>query len=345
MRRNVRWVALAVLLLFILGGLAGFRHVSKIRFVAGSWVVRVPFGEAPDQVKQARGIDGRTYGPLTFAANGKNVVVADSYHQQLLYFSPGHVDRRPLEGAMIEDLSLNRQGQVLATDNRTLSVWLLNGDAKKRIVALTHWRGYTEALWKVNWTPKGNVLLEWIQFGRGSFATRLQEYSAAGRLMRTMAESFVSPNDVRPLSLHPMSAAPIRNFQVAPNGSVYIEPQQMPSHTPTIRVYGANGLYLRTVVIGTQGAARAMDFLGVDRRGWIYVALNITIPHEARVLVVDNRGRTIANIPVQAVPVHAATYGQVLPSGKLYLDQSSATHYRLRVYRPLFYKVWQWRGF
>lgn len=338
-----RFVLVGAVLLLIIAGIAGFRRVPETRFAAGPWVASTAFGSGLGQAGRVVGIDGRPYGPLTFASNGKTTVVADTYHEQLLYFHHRQVKLRPLKDAMVEDMSVNAAGRVLVADNRALTLWLVSRKSVRKVVSIPHTKGYTEALWRVGLTPNDRVLVEWVRFGRGTFSTHLDEYSADGRFIRSLAESRVSRNGFQPLGRS--TDMPIRDFQVAPDGNVYVEPENTTASDRVIRIYRPNGLPMGHVVIHSRGNVRRTDFLGIDRRGWIYLAINIDVPHKARVLVVNGHGQQVADIPIAAVPVYAATFGRVLPSGQLLLDQSTISHYRIREYRPVTRRVLKWVGF
>ena len=121
---------------------------------------------------------------------------------------------------------------------------------------------------------------------------------------------------------------PVRNFQVAPDGNLYIEPVGLNSLSRTIRIYRPNGLLMGEVVVRAPVAIERSDLLGISRQGWIYLAVNIDVPHKARVLIVSPEGHVIGDLHVPAVPIYAANYGRVLPSGVLYLAE------RRRALRP-----------
>ena len=341
---RMRFAVIGLLLAGILVALAGFRRVPVTEFVAGRAVASVAIGTRPNDAGSARGIDGREYGPLTFASNGRLTVVADTYRSRLLYFTARRPVRAvPLPDAMVEDMAVSRSGHVLAADNRALSLWFLGPQGNRKVMSLPHDRGYTEALWRVGLAPGNRLLVEWVRFGRGSFSSRLDEYNDHGKLIRTLAESTLSRSGYEPLSGTSIGS-PVRSFQVAPDGSIYVEPEDVNAASRVIRIYRQNGLPLGHVVIHPPGYVRRTDFLGIDGRGWIYLALNLHERHRARLLVVDSQGRTIADLKVRAVPLYAATYGRVLPSGELLLDQSTRSRYRIEVFRPVTRLVWRWRG-
>lgn len=339
-----RFLVMAALIVVMLVGLSGFHRVKVTHFKPGPYVVNLTFGSGPNQVGRTVGIDGRSYGPLTFATNGRRTVVADTYRERLLSFGGGHPQAHPLTGEMVEDLALDTSGSTLAVDNRALTVWRIGRHSAKRIMRLPHQTGYSEAIWHVGLAPRGRILVEWVRIGHGTLSTRLDEYTLTGKFVRALSESRVSRDGFQPLTGESL-VSPVKDFQVAPDGSIYVEPQQIQTHDRIIRIYREDGLFMGNVMIKSRQKIRRADFLGIDRRGWIYLAVNLDVPHRARLLVVNGQGQTVANVHVSAVPVYAATYGRVLPSGMVYLDQSTKTQYRIQTFRPVTRQIWRWSGF
>ncbi len=344
MQGRGRFIVVGALLLAILAMRSGFHRVNVTRFAPGPYVVDLPFGPGPKAVGRAVGIDGRPYGPLAFSSNGRTTVIADTYHERLLYFHHGRLRSRPVGGEMIEELLIDRAGRVFAVDNRSLSLKLYTGSSVRRVMGLKHQPGYSESLWHVGLAPNGRIIVESVRIGRGTLSTRIDEYSASGRFVRSLSETRVSQQGLQPESGSTI-VTPVKSFQVAPDGDLYIEPQQTQGSNRIIRIYRENGLFMGNVVIRSPERIRRADFLGIDQQGWIYLAVNIDVPHKARILIVDGRGQMVANLHVGAIPVYGATYGYVLPTGVLYLDQSTRSSYRIREYRPVTRRVWRWTGF
>ena len=339
------FVVVGAVLAAILVLLSGYRRVSVLEFKPGPLVVRMPFGSSPTSVGRAIGIDGRLYGPLTFATNGNMTVVADTYRERLLEFSKDRMTAVATPGKMVEDLAVAPSGSVVMADNRTLSIWMLDQGKFKKIVQFQTHSGYSEALWHIGIGSPSRMFVERVQFGHGAFAARLDEYTLSGRFVRRLAEAQGSRGGgLMPLASSVISE-PVRNFQVAPDGNLYIEPVGLNSLSRTIRIYRPNGLLMGEVVVRAPVAIERSDLLGISRQGWIYLAVNIDVPHKARVLIVSPEGHVIGDLHVPAVPIYAANYGRVLPSGVLYLDDSTPNAYQIRIYRPTHRKVWRWGGF
>ncbi|NMP21474.1 hypothetical protein [Sulfobacillus harzensis] len=345
MRGRVRFLAVGVALLVIVVLLSGFRRVTVTQFEPGPLAVKLPFGRTPDAVGRAVGIDGRVYGPLTFATNGHLTVIADTYRQRLLLIENGRITEVPTLNQLVEDLQVSRDGDVLVADNRRLAIWMLSHGRRKKVVEFTHSDGYTEALWHLGLGRGQKLYVEMVRFGHGTFAAQLDEYLLTGRFVRRLAESKGGRQEpLTPLS-DSLIGEPVRNFQVAPDGDLYVEPASLSSTTRTITVYNPEGRFIRNVALRSPIAITHSDLLGVSRRGWIYLGVNLASRNHAQVLVANGDGHMVADLHVPAVDVYAATYGRVVPSGVLYLDQSTNKQYRLATYRPVTRRVWRWGGF
>ncbi len=345
MSSRAKFLVMGSLLLAILLGISGFRRVPVTAYESQGVVVKLPFGNSADSAGRARGIDGRLYGPLTFAVNAHMVVVADSYHERLLVFHKGRMTEIPALGKMIEDIALSPNNQIVAADNRQLTVWSFEKNRARSIVRFSGPKGYTDALWHIALAPRQGILVERLRFGHGTFQARIDEYSMKGQLIRSLAEARAGRHGV----LNPLGsgniALPVQNLQVAPDGHLYLEPMPLGASSRSLRIYQQDGMPLGQLIIQSPEKILRSDFLGVDSRGRVYMVINMDVPHKARVLVAEPNGRLIADIPVPAVPVYAANYGRVLPSGEFYLDASTASTYQLRSYRPVTRRVWRWMGF
>ena len=344
MAARIRWGVVGALLIGILLAISGFRQVKVLTFKPGPMVVQVPYGGSPDAMGRAIGIDGRLYGPLTFVTNGQVTVVADTYRQRLVFFRKGHVTSLPMTGQMTEALAINEQGTLVAADNRSMALWKIQHGKVSPIVEFKPPKGYTEAIWHVGLSPKDRLYVERVRFGHGQFVVRLDEYTLAGQFVRRLAQAKGGHSG----RLIPLSGSmindPVRDFTLAPDGHVYIEPAEISGSERIIRIYQSNGAYLGQVVVHSPEPIHRSELLGISRQGWIYLAVNFDVPHRARVLVVNGQGQTIADLKVPTVSVYAANYGRVLPSGVLYLDESTSAQYQIRSFAPVTKMVWHWVG-
>lgn len=326
----------------ILVVLVGFRQVRVLTFVPGKDVVTLPFGDAPDAVGRAVGIDGRLYGPLTFAVNASTVVVADSYRERLMIFHHRRLVVVPTTGQMLENIAMTPAGQVVMTDNRTLALWESDRMHLHKLVQFRAHKGYSEALWNLAVSPRAGLFVEQVKLGQGAFATWIDEYTLKGRLVRRLASSEGQRDpDLLPLSGGTITE-PIRNFTVAPNGHIYVESYGNSPRVRVIHIYKKNGTYLGQLVIRSEAPIRDSALLGVNQEGWVYLAVNMHVPHHARIIIDNSSGHTVATLGVAAVPLYATTYGVVLPSGAVYWDATTVTHFGIRPYRPEVHKVWKW---
>ena len=338
------WV-MGFIVLAILVGISGFRRVQVTTYESPGVVVKLPFGNGTDAAGRAAGIDGRMYGPLTFAVHGHMIAVADTYHERLLVFRHGHMTEIPAPGKMIEDIAISARNQIVAADNRQLTVWSFEHRRAQPIVQFSGSKGYTDALWHIALEPRQRILVERLRFGHGTFQARIDEYSMKGQLIRSLAEARAGRHGaLDPLGTSSISL-PIQNLQVAPDGHVYLEPMPLAGSSRTVRIYQQDGMPLGELIVQSPEKILRSDFLGVDARGRVYMVINMDVPHKARVLVAEPDGHLVADIHVPAVPVYAASYGRVLPSGEFYLDDSTASTYRIRSYRPVTRRVWRWVGF
>ncbi len=325
----------------ILMVMAGVRRVTTWTLAPAGAVVVRPFGSGRNAVGRAIGLDGRLYGPLAFAVGSHRMAIADTYQARILYRGTRE-HTIAASKMMVEDVALTPSGAVLAADNRALAVWRVGEGSPREVVAIGHQPGFTESIWRVEVGHSGQIYVEWVRFGHGTFAVGLSQYSRAGRFLRQLSWSEGGqPAGLKPIASSPVKQA-IRTFQLAPNGDVYVE---TPGGTPMqrrIRIYQPDGRWLRNVTITSPVPILHSDLLGVSRQGWIYLGINLTIPQKARIVVATGQGRALANFPVGAVPVYAAVYGRVGPNGSLYLDQSTATRYRIVRWRPVGRQTWRW---
>lgn len=330
------FVGLGALLL-----VAGMRRVTVWSLAHPTPVMSLPFGNGPMTMGRAIGLDGRIYGPLAFAVGGSGMAIADTYHGQI-YYKTRRNQVIPAANMMIEDMVLSPSGALLAADNRNLSVWKLGSGAPRPIIALPQRPGYTESIWHLAAGPKGRIYVEWVRFGRGTFTVGLSAYSRTGHLIQQLARSHGGETQ----ALHGLQGFvvndPVRTFQVGPDGHIYIEPPNSSARRRTIRIYGAQGAFVRDLTVTSPVAIQHSELLGVSQRGWVYLGVNLSVSGQAYVIVVNEHGQTLAKLHVHAVPVYASVYGRVTPNGDLFLDQSTSLQYRIVQWHPVENKVWRW---
>lgn len=342
---RLKWVVVGVLMVGILTVLSGFHRIPVTRFELGPTIVRVPFGPNPNAVGQASGIDGRVYGPLTFATNGTVTVVSDTYRERVLIFHNGQMTEVPTIGQLVEDVAVTPAGRVVLADNRGLALWLMVHGRQRKLVQFPSQPGYTDAIWHIGLSASRRIYVELVRFGHGTFSVGLDEYAINGQFIRRIADA----TGGRGQSLSPLSTSvitdPIRNFQVVPGGDLAVEPSGLGGRTRTIHVYGPGGHLVRSILVPLPEPVKQTEFLGVSDRGWIYLGINLTVPHHAVILVANAEGHIVAHIKVPADTVYAANYGRVLPSGTVYLEESTKNIYKIQSYVPHAMKVWHWTGF
>ncbi|AEJ38439.1 hypothetical protein TPY_0224 [Sulfobacillus acidophilus TPY] len=333
------WLLVGMVGILVFG--LGWHRVSGWKVEAGPTVVNLPLGTAAGK---AVGLDGRVYGPLTFAVGAQGLAVADTYHEQLLWFGRGPVTRRALPGMLVEDMVMTPDGVPLVADNRGSAIWRVGAPRTTPLIKFAATRGYTEAIWHMGVTTD-HLYVEYVRLGRGGFSVRLDEYRLSGQFVRQVALTQSGrQGSWLPLAGLPISA-PVRTFVAGGNGVLYVEPALADGATPVIQLYRSNGQYLGQVTVQAGEPIQHLDLLGVNHEGWLYLGVNLTEAHRARVLIITSRGTPVTEFPVRAVALYAATYGRVTPNGTLYLDQSTATRYRLQTWRVVSYRQWRWGFF
>ncbi len=306
-----------------------------------SVVWKSPYGTQPTSVGDATGLDGRHYGPLAFALWGKRLVVADSYNNRVILQIPHTqvVEAAPL---MVEDLAVTPSGAVLVADNRELGIWRLGSGLPIRLIRIPRETGVTEAIWHIAVGPRGEIVVQTLGFGQGRYHVTLNEYTRRGRLIRELsrAEGGEAAN-LTPLAGHgPIGI--IRGFEISPTNELYVLPPSHQSFQRHIDVYRWDGQYVQQITVRSPEAIIDSTLLGVNRLGWVYVGVNLTTAHRARVLVVSSAGTLINDLKVHSIPVYSAVYGRVSPDGSLYLVQSTLHHYVIDRWALLERRAWRW---
>lgn len=332
--------AMACALALILFVITGFRSVTVHALVPGAMVVRVPFGMTQDSVGQARGLDGRLYGPLTFTADNQRIVVADTYRERLLFFSEGRMSQRPVAGQMIESLAMGPHGEVLAADNRGMTVWLEGLHSTKKVLQVPTRSGYSTSLWHLAAWPPSRLWVQSFEVGRGRIVSSLDEYDFNGTRVRTWASHHLVRGVLKVLA--GVTENPVTNFALGPDGRVYLEREQTRPTRRQIEIANAQGKIIHTVSIHTPLAMKSSVLLGVNGQGWIYLGVDLHTPGQARVVIVNDGGAILVDQRVPHLTVYAHTYGVVLPSGRLYLDEANRTEYQIREYSLSQHRAWRW---
>lgn len=344
MRRRVFMAVAGVLVLALLVLFQGFKKVPQWHLTSshqGGW--NIPFQGTSLDFHTAVGIDGRLYGPLAFDVFGHHLYVADTYQSRVVVMNP-HVQIIPVDQMMIEDMVVGIHGNILLADNQSTTIWRYGSGKPHLLIQFPHIKGYTEAIWHLSVTPQGKIIVEIVRFGRGTFSIWVNEYTRLGKFIRHIAVAEGS----RSRLLTPLSNSPIpevvRSFQVSPSGDIYIESPPTNTSFRQISIYRNNGRLVSHLKIQGSEPIYNSHFLGVNKKGFLYLGVNLTIAHKAQVLMVTPQGNTISDIHVHALPIHTAIYGRVASNGTLYLDQSTMTHYRIDVWQLQKDEVWRWKG-
>lgn len=322
----------------------GWRRVTVWSLSTTPQVVwQARFGTGVSGVGETTGLDGRRYGPLAFSVMGKQLVVADSYHHQIVVTGP-MLQRMSVDSLMVEDLAMTPSGSIILADNRQLAVWELTHGKPHQIIQIPRRTGVTQAIWHIAVGSRGQILLQIVTFGHGQFEMQLNEYSPKGTFVRELAHAQGGQGmELTPLAGHgPLGL--IRDFEVSPDGELYVEPPSNQRFQRQIDIYHWDGRYAGEVIVSSPEPIQESQFLGVNRWGWVYLGINLNQPHQARVLMVSPHGNILHDLAVDTIPVYSAVYGRVSANGTLYLVQS--TLHRYRIFRwPLKSRyVWRWYG-
>lgn len=340
--RKVSRLGLALAIVLLAVAALGLHRVTTLSLREPPKVVwNSPYGTLPNSVGDALGLDGRHYGPLAFAILGKRLVVADSYNNRVILHTPHTqvVEAAPL---MVEDLAVTPSGAILVADNRELGVWRLGSGLPIRLIRIPHETGVTQAIWHIGVGPRGEIVVQTLGFGQGRYQMTLNEYTRKGRLIRELshAEGGEEAN-LTPLAGHgPIGI--IRGFEISPTNELYVLPPSNQRFQRHIDVYRWDGQYVHQITVNSPEAIIDSTLLGVNRLGWVYLGVNLTMAHRARVLVVSSAGSVINDLKVHPVPVYSAVYGRVSPDGSLYLVQSSLSHYVIDRWALSQRRVWRW---
>jgi hypothetical protein len=336
-------LALAVLAVIAAG-------LTEVRWwaVREDVIVRLPFGPGANDPGKAVGLDDVQYGPLGFAVGGRRLVVADTYHERLLWRPLGRPrdwHAVPVPHAILEGICYQASSaSFYLADNRTLTILRLHDSH------IVPWRhvpepsGATASLWQMAAGPRDLLYVEEVAFGHGRFRLELLELGG-DRRARTLAVTEAGQDwSLTPTAAGGVLNVPVHNFQVGPDGVLYIEAPSLSASEREILRYDPSGKLIGTVTVAAPGTIDDTALLGVDSAGRIYFGVNLGDPRQAGlVLVLSSGGHVLVRIPVPPTTVQAAQYGWVAPNGTLYLNESTGEVFRLVAFRLVVRSRVVWR--
>jgi hypothetical protein len=247
-RPRVRIAVIIAAIVLFAAGLILVRSVHRVQ----TWTLArqtkivwsAPFGESPGALAVERGMDGRVYGPLGFAAAGQRFWIADTYQHRLVSAEAGKPWRvTELGDRLPEDLISSAQG-LYFVDNQKLAVYRVSGRKIAAVIQLPPSPGYSEAIWHLA-AYGGDLLLEGIKIGKGQTETWLAKYTASGQFAGMLNESEGSADTPFHVAMAYPIATVVRSFQVSPSGCLYIEAAGNDRFRREVLVYNGHNQFLR----------------------------------------------------------------------------------------------------
>ncbi|MBX5467027.1 MAG: hypothetical protein K6U14_05970 [Firmicutes bacterium] len=317
--------------LFVLG----FHRVTRVVVLGPRWAWRIPFGDAPTAVREAVGMDGAQWGPLAFRVHRRHLYLLDSYGWRLTEWDPaGRLVRTlPLEHIFGQDVAVSPGQTVVVFDGRTGTVWRLGGSTPEAVVRLPQGRGVTAVAERLAWAGNDLLLVQWLAVGKNQLTSHLDGFGLTGQAEQQ------SLHEVR-LNAVQAAKAPLAGFAVGPDQRLVLGFATAADRWQVDVMAGDAVVASRTIALpkGTQSAV----LLGVDQRERLYFGLNLGRRGPGAVAVYSSAGQLVAHWTVPPEPVATRVWGEVKPSGEVYVVENSASAYRIARWRVTTRRVWEW---
>jgi hypothetical protein len=325
----------------IVAGLAIFWLRSRSpRPEAMRWRTRVvasfPIGERRDAVASYPGVDGQTYGPLAFAANGSQLCILDTYRSRVLIVARGLRPRQPLRTVTIPDGLLEavawdaRTSSWLVADNRHLIVWAIQGGRARPLIQLGERKGLSGAIESLAVGPGGQIFIGSAVVGHGQLQATLGQYGSNGRSIHQHTV-VVNAADLAAGTAHnPVVLLALSGISVGADGDLYMVSGSGGSAMSPGGVLAVNPATLQVERRVTLSRSRGhLALLGLTRTGTMYfTAGGRSKPRW--VLGYDQEGKLVLRIPLPSESLSSGVYADVTPSGSLFLAETTPTTYRIR---------------
>ena len=347
MRRSaVRPVAMAVLGLVVVFSVVWWVRQPRGVGYHPEVVWTATWGPGNGQVGQARGRDGRVYGPKSFALSpGGTMWVLDSANARLVPTAPAQapvplIDSRGTRVFGAEDLAVTADGEFWAADNA--------GQRLLRRARTGEWEEAPLVDGADPGAPLGRVEALWAPAGRRVFAMVMtvsaqgfhRRFLAAQRgvpLAQALQASRTVADSSQSLGLEGKdTATPMDGDfqQVVPGGRDRLYALR-PEGAGEVRisVHGPLGKLQREAILRLEGASR-VELIGVDRSGRICLGLDLGTPG-GRVAIYAPNGRPLATLPAESSGEPSTlVWARVSPDGRIYIAYLDKSGYRLVGYKP-----------
>lgn len=335
---------MAVMLLVAAGLLLLLVQVRRPRRYAIETLWRAPLGQGG--VATAVGADGRTYGPLAFAAGREQVVLADSFDRRLLFVPAAGGAARAVslgrDGPLVEDLALAPDGTLYLAD-RGGTLWRLPPGARQAEPVERFGDGAGLVLVEgVAVLPGGDPVVDLLTLDRRQAVRSVFVLLPGGR-RRPIVRLTLDEAHFEQFSQAPFAAVPAGGHALAagPAGGIYLLGLTAAGRRAVFR-FGADG-GRRSVTPLPERQGR-WSLLGVDRSGQLYLGVNLGRP-DGEILRVGRRGRlTLVRALSMDATVHLGVYARVSADGEVYVLDPGARELTLRHWRLMsgWRLAWRW---
>lgn len=293
-------------------------------------VASLKVGDGPNAVASYPGVDGRTYGPLSFSVAGNRICILDSYRSAVLVTegaASGHFRWRRLgiKDGLLEAVAWDARTHAwLIADNRHLTIWELKGARAVPFIRLGEKSGFTGAIENLAVGPGGQIFVSWASVGRGAFQAALGEYRSNGHPIRQHTDVLDAATVVYGRTGIDVPLLSLANLAVGPDGNLYVLARSGRGQ----EVLAVNPVSLKVESRLLLPAYGHVELLGLTQGGVIYVTENVG-RRPGLVLAFDREGILTRRVTVPAETLYAGAYADVTPNGSLYLAESRPDRYRI----------------
>jgi len=295
-------------------------------------VASLPYGNGLSAVGRRMGIDGREYGPLSFAVGNGELAIADTYHRRLLWRPEGRLRAswtvRALPDSLIGDVAWDGYRDAwVAADSRSVTIWLVRAAGVKPDIRIVSPEGMSLA-WDQVMVASGMVYLAWTEVGTGRFVAGLTRYRSNGR--STLVAGWGQTLDGAWVpEIPPLIHQPALSYLVGNGGRIYLELPMADPHRVELAEFSADGQELARWSFYTPSVIMASRLVGAEG-GEVFVAINTGIMGQSAKVysTAFNRPPTLQlTLPPPRVLLH--TYVRVGAHGTLYWAVSTAQAYQV----------------